>query len=178
MEELSVEISPPEPSTPYHSLLPNAYFQSSPVARAIKRKFGLPITTPIRKKLKFDIIPKNGDIGMASYKKRIDVALGKPRLTRALLPMECISNMQKANKQHERQFTEIHGATKTIHGPTKTNQGTTTGERTWVENNAGKCPHGKLQFLLHSYKIRWDTILPDSQLMQRQLIEKVEVDPK
>ena len=32
---------------------------------------------------------------MACYKRRIDVALGHPRLTRVLLPMECINNMQK-----------------------------------------------------------------------------------
>lgn len=106
MAELSVVLSPPNPSTSYNSFLPNEYLQSSPVARAVKRKSGLSVSTPTRKRLKFDITPNNDDIDMACYKKRIDVALGYPRLTRVLLPMECINNMQKSIKQLEQEATE------------------------------------------------------------------------
>lgn len=106
MAELSVVLSPPNPSTSYPSFLPNEYLQSSPVARAVKRKSGLSVSTPTRKKLKFDITPNNDDIDMACYKKRIDVALGYSRLTRVLLPMECINNMQKQLTEQERRLTE------------------------------------------------------------------------
>lgn len=105
MAELSVVLSPPNPSTSYQSFLPNEYVQSSPVARAVKRKSGLSVSTPTRKKLKFDITPNNDDIDMACYKKRIDTALGYPRLTRVLLPMECIHSMQNSVKQLEQETT-------------------------------------------------------------------------
>ena len=107
MAELSVVLSPPNPSTSYNSFPPNEYVQSSPVARAVKRKSGLSVSTPTRKKLKFDITPNNDDIDMACYKKRIDTALGYPRLTRVLLPMECINNMQKSIKQLEQENPQL-----------------------------------------------------------------------
>lgn len=101
---------------------------------------------PIRKKPKFDITVKN--CRQYWHEKRIDVALGQPRLTRPLLPMECIGNMQTASKQHERQFTEIQRQFTEIQRQLtelqrqfKTIHGTTTGEQTSVENDAGKPPH-------------------------------------
>lgn len=106
MAELSVQVTPPNPSTPYHSLLPNEYLRSSPVGRTIKHKSGLSVSTPTRKKLKFDITPNSGDIDMAGYKKRIDTALGYPRSTRVLLPMDCINNMQKSIKKLEQETTD------------------------------------------------------------------------
>ena len=66
MAELSIELSPPNPSTPYHSLLLNEYLQSLPVVCTVKCKSGLLVTSPIRKKLKFDITPNCHDIDMAS----------------------------------------------------------------------------------------------------------------
>lgn len=107
MAELFVVLSPPNPSTSYNSFPPNEYVQSSPVTRAVKRKSGLSVSTPTRKKLKFDITPNNDDIDMACYKKRIDTALGYPRLTRVLLPMECINNMQKSIKQLEQENPQL-----------------------------------------------------------------------
>ena len=101
MAELSVEISPPNLSTPYYSLTPNEYLQSSPVDRTVKHKSGLSVTTPVRKKLKFYITPSCSDIDMACYEKRINDALGHSRSTRFLLPMECIGNMQKSIKHLE-----------------------------------------------------------------------------
>ena len=52
MATLSVELSPPSSNTPYQALKAHEYLQLSPIARTVKRKPGMPVTTPLRKKNK------------------------------------------------------------------------------------------------------------------------------
>lgn len=83
-----------------------------------------PILINLPNKPKFNITPNSGDIDMACYDKKIDVALGHPRLTHVLLPMDRISNnvVQKSIKQPGQESTkQQRQLTETI----KTNHGTT-----------------------------------------------------
>lgn len=71
MAALSVELSRPSSNTPYQALKPHEYLQSSPIALTVKRKSGLSVTTPLRKKkMRFDIEPTCQDANMDSYQAR------------------------------------------------------------------------------------------------------------
>lgn len=87
MAALSVELSPaPSSNTPYQALEPHECRQSSPIARTVKRKSGMSVTTPLRKRIRFDIEPTCQDANMDSYQARINRAIGYPRPTRVILP--------------------------------------------------------------------------------------------
>lgn len=111
MAALSVELSPPSSNTLYQALKPHEYLQSSPIALTVKRKSGLSVTTPLRKKMRFDIEPTCQDANMDSYQARINRAIGYPRKTRVMLPMDCIGTMQNTlkvlEKGHEQQCKTI-----------------------------------------------------------------------
>ena len=68
MAALSIELSLPSSNTPYQGLKPLEYLRSSPIARTVKRKSGMSLTTPLRKKIRFDIKPSGEDTDMDSYR--------------------------------------------------------------------------------------------------------------
>lgn len=131
---------------------------------------------------------------MACYKMRIDAALGHPRSTRILLPMECIGNMRKSIKQleqkiteHERQFTEyerkiteLQGQLQQVKGQLqRINKHLLKTMRTNLLTDFVKKICGKPLILLHPSKIRWDMILAtDAASINRKKLLKAEVDPK
>ena len=67
MAPLSVEVSRPYSSIAYHPLEPHEYLQSPPVARTVKRKSGMSVTAPVRKKSRFDIAPASQDDNINSF---------------------------------------------------------------------------------------------------------------
>lgn len=113
MAALSVELSPPFSNTPYQALKPHEYLQSSTIALTVKRKSGLSVTTPLRKNMRFDIEPICQDANMDSYQARINRAIGYPKKTRVMLPMEYIGTMQNTLKVleegHEQRCKTIEG---------------------------------------------------------------------
>lgn len=64
----------------------------------MKRSSGLSVTTPVRKKLKFDITPSWSDIEMAFYEKRIR----SPSINMRLPMMNDASTNQTAWAGYER----------------------------------------------------------------------------
>lgn len=61
--------------------------------------------------MRFDIEPTCQDANMDSYQARINRAIGYPRKTRVMLPMDCIGTMQNTlkvlEKGHEQQCKTI-----------------------------------------------------------------------
>lgn len=64
------------------------------------------VTTPLCKKIRFDIAQTCQDDNMNSYQARINRAIGYPRSTRVLLPMECIGTMQNTLKVLEEDYQQ------------------------------------------------------------------------